>query len=202
MHMMNLEEMLDAAGRFHGHICPGLAIGVVASAIALRDSRRSDDEELVAIVENDACGVDAIQYLTGCTFGKGNLVFRDHGKSVYSFLNRNTGKALRLSLDHSIMETVSRDGDRELAARVREGTATPNEVLAFRVRLEERAREILAMADTLFLVEEVDIPFPERARIHDSIPCDRCGERTMATRIVDTKSGGKLCIPCSEPPED
>jgi formylmethanofuran dehydrogenase subunit E len=38
---------------------------------------RAKDEELVAIVENDACGVDALQCVAGCTLGKGNLLFRD-----------------------------------------------------------------------------------------------------------------------------
>ncbi|MDG6224085.1 MAG: FmdE family protein [Candidatus Thermoplasmatota archaeon] len=194
--MTNLEKMLIEAGRFHGHICPGLAIGVVASYIALRDARRSDDEELVAIVENDACGVDAIQHLTGCTFGKGNLVFRDHGKSVYTFLNRATGKALRLSLDHSAIESSLHD--RELFESVRNGTATPGEIDAFHVRWEERAREVLYRAGSLFKVDQVDIAFPEKARIHDNITCDKCKEQVMATRIVETEQGRKFCIPCSE----
>ncbi len=34
---------------------------------------RDGDEELFAIVETDACGADAIQVITGCTFGKGNF---------------------------------------------------------------------------------------------------------------------------------
>ncbi len=57
---------------------------------------RAEDEELVAIVENDACGVDAVQYVAGCTFGKGNLVFRDWGKPVYTFFSRRTGRGVRV----------------------------------------------------------------------------------------------------------
>jgi len=34
---------------------------------------RAEDEEIVAVVETDACGADAIQVRTGCTFGKGNF---------------------------------------------------------------------------------------------------------------------------------
>jgi formylmethanofuran dehydrogenase subunit E len=30
------------------------------------------------------CAVDAIRFLTGCTFGKGNLVHLDHGKNARS----------------------------------------------------------------------------------------------------------------------
>ena len=62
----------DEIVRFHGHECPGLAIGyrMATAAMETLDSFRAEDEELVAIVENDACGVDALQCVTGCTFGK------------------------------------------------------------------------------------------------------------------------------------
>ena len=85
---------------FHGHACPGLAVGYRMTREAmeyLNNNYRAEDEELVAIVENDACGTDAVQYLSGCTFGKGNFIFQDHGKMVYSFYFRKTGKAVRIS---------------------------------------------------------------------------------------------------------
>jgi formylmethanofuran dehydrogenase subunit E len=61
---------------FHGHACPGLALGYRAAEYALQHlgTGRSEDEDLVAIVENDACGVDAIQLVAGCSAGKGNLI--------------------------------------------------------------------------------------------------------------------------------
>ena len=75
------------AVQFHGHSCPGLAMGFRMTKAALDhfSSERSVDEEMVAIVENDACGTDAVQFLSGCTFGKGNLIFKDYGKMVYTF---------------------------------------------------------------------------------------------------------------------
>ena len=45
----------------------------------------SKDEEVVCITENNACGVDAVQFITGCTFGKGNLIFKDKGKQAFTF---------------------------------------------------------------------------------------------------------------------
>jgi len=85
--------------RFHGHFCGGTVIGYRASKEALRrlGADRAHDEELIAIVENDSCAVDAVQVITGCTFGKGNLFFRDHGKHVYTFALRPSGRAVRLS---------------------------------------------------------------------------------------------------------
>ncbi len=71
---------------FHGHECPGLAIGFrMAHAARTRLGIISaHDEELVCVTENDACGVDAIQFLLSCTLGKGNLIFRDRGKHAFT----------------------------------------------------------------------------------------------------------------------
>ncbi len=68
-------QMLQACIGFHGHFCPGLAIGFKAAGELMRilQVERDGDEELFAIVETDACGADAIQVITGCTFGKGNF---------------------------------------------------------------------------------------------------------------------------------
>ena len=93
----------DEIVQFHGHECPGLAIGyrMATAAMETLESFRAEDEELVAIVENDACGVDALQCVTGCTFGKGNLLFRDYGKHVYTIYCRSSrlGVRVRIPID-------------------------------------------------------------------------------------------------------
>jgi formylmethanofuran dehydrogenase subunit E len=97
------EKTIDELQRFHGHMCPGLAIGIRASELALEEiGPHSKDEEIVAVVETDMCGVDAIQFLTGCTFGKGNLIHRDYGKNAFSFYRRSD--ALQLELGRKILE--------------------------------------------------------------------------------------------------
>ena len=60
--------------------------------------QRSEDEEIVAIVENDACSADAVQVITGCTFGKGNFIHKDYGKMALTLLSRNTGRGVRILL--------------------------------------------------------------------------------------------------------
>jgi formylmethanofuran dehydrogenase subunit E len=163
--------------RFHGHVCPGLAMGyrmALAGLMALSE-RKAADEEVVAIVENDACGVDAVQVLTGCTFGKGNLIFRDYGKSVYTLYSRRTGLGVRVAWDGSEVPDALRD-DRE--ARVRWILDAPEELI---VR-----------------VETVTIAEPPKARIQDSVRCTACGERVMATRVHHVGCQ-ILCIPCREP---
>ena len=95
-------KTIEEATRFHGHFCPGLMIGYRAAQIALRELNveRAEDEELIAICETDACGVDGVQVVTGCTVGKGNLIRRDWGKQVFTFGRRSDGKMLRVALRH------------------------------------------------------------------------------------------------------
>ena len=73
---------------FHGHECGGLTIGYKAAQYAakLLELKFSADEQVVCIAENDACGVDAIQVMLGCSVGKGNLLFHMTGKQAFSFL--------------------------------------------------------------------------------------------------------------------
>ena len=106
----NFDADLRDTVQFHGHLCPGLALGYRVAKAALRELKadRPHDEELVAVVENDSCAVDAIQYITGCTFGKGNFVFRDYGKHVYTFFNRRTGQGVRISEDYRGFEGDNR----------------------------------------------------------------------------------------------
>ena len=85
---------------FHGHSCGGLRIGYRAAeyAMELLNIGFSDNEQVVCISENDACGVDAIQVMLGCSIGKGNLLFHMTGKQAFSFYNRETGQSVRLLL--------------------------------------------------------------------------------------------------------
>lgn len=188
------------AAAFHGHICPGLATGYRAAEIALSRlcSGRSEDEELVVITETDACGVDAIQVLTGCTAGKGNLLFKDYGKHAFTFINRRTGAAVRVAANPSF-NIDSLDPDlAPLRARVMQRVATEEEQAEFHERVHRVVDAILeAPAEQLFTVREVDIKIPERARIFSSVPCAKCGEMTAESR-VRVEDGKFLCYACSE----
>lgn len=171
---MNNRELMKKAVDFHGHSCPGVAIGVMAAKYILdHGADFSVDEELVAIVENDNCSVDGIQALLGTTFGKGNFIFRDYGKNSYTFFNRKTKKAVRLSLRDEFF------GNKDLSR-------------------EERIEQMLnSKPEELFSIRDVEIEEPEFAQRRGSIPCADCGESTMDTRLRELE-GEKLCIPCYE----
>ena len=157
---------------FHGHECGGLTIGYKASlyAIELLDLEFSEDEQVVCIAENDACGIDGIQVMLGCSIGKGNLLFHMRGKSAYSFYNRKTGKSVRL-----VMKPKPAGMTRE----------------------ESFAYYQACKPEEMFEVKETTIRLPEKARIFDSYTCDCCGESTGANwiRLAGDK---KLCLDCYE----
>lgn len=183
--------------KFHGHVCPGIAIGYRAAEIAMDklSSNKSEDEEFIAIVENDSCSVDAIQVLAGCTFGKGNLFFKDYGKQVYTFLNRNTDSAIRLALKKEV--NVINPEFLEMREKL---SNSSNE--SDKLKLEEIKNKTVDMfldipADELFKIEEVEIDSPLKAKIFKSIKCSNCGEAVSQhrTRVVDDNL---VCIPCFE----
>ena len=198
---MNAEATLTSddfqkCADFHGHVCPGLAIGYKASKAGLDwlEENRSEDEEIVAIVETDACCVDAVQVLTGCTFGKGNFIYKDHGKLVFTFVSRNSGKGVRIAMK-PVAREIS-DSHRELIDKVRSDEATPEEKAEFKKLHLQRSEAILASrAEDLFSITEVVDPMPEKAQVEPSVECSRCGEPTMASKVEEV-SGQPVCRGC------
>ena len=187
----------DTAVKFHGHVCPGLSIGYrVATLASNRFKDWSEDEELVAVVENRSCAVDAIQVVNGCTCGKGNLIFKDYGKHVYTFFKRGDKKALRIVLKP---DAIPQD-DRHTAlfAKLRAGTASLEEEKEFRTSHEAKSRKVLEMPEEeLFWISEVDTEPPEKAKIYPTVICSECGEGFMEP-LGRIRNGKIVCIPCFE----
>ena len=194
MSELHSDDLRDAI-QFHGHLCPGLALGYRVAKAALRElqAERPQDEELVAVVENDSCAADAIQFITGCTFGKGNFIFRDYGKHVYTFFNRRTGQGVRISEDYRGFEGDQRFPD--LKKRQEAGEDVSREMQS--LKMEKAAAILKAEEKELFTVQPVSSPPPEEAKIRASIRCSMCGEKFMESRSR-MKNGKVVCIPCFE----
>jgi formylmethanofuran dehydrogenase subunit E len=190
-------EIIEKVKAFHGHMCPGLALGIRVAEIAWREiGPHAEDEEVVAVVETDMCAVDAIQILTGCTFGKGNLIYKDYGKKAFSFYRRSDGKGIRIVALPKARSGPDPERD-ELVGKVRTGTATPAEEKRFGELQSLLAEKILhTPLVELFTVKVPPPQVPAPARIHQSIICQVCGEEVMETRM-QLVAGKRLCIPCS-----
>src|SRR3972149_2921511 len=181
---------------FHGHLCPGLAIGFQAARTLIKrlGVRKAPDEELFAIVETDACGADAIQVMTGCTFGKGNFIFRNYGKHAFSLLDRKKGKGVRVCLrpDALQMDLESLS----LSKKVQKDEASEEEIGRLRQLQQGRVQKIIDRdPESLFKIEEITPEIPAKARIMESRICDFCGEATKMD-LLRKIDGKRACIPC------
>jgi len=167
-------ELWEKATIFHGHSCPGLVIGYKAALYAkeLLGLTFSRDEEVVCVAENDACGVDAISVILGCSVGKGNLLLRLRGKQAFSFFNRSTDKNVRLVFKGRDFGEISQDERQEALFNTPHGE--------------------------LFEVKEVSFALPEKARLFRSAACEICGETTAESHIR-LQEGKKLCLDCYHP---
>ncbi len=164
-------QLWEKAAAFHGHICPGLAIGFKACEAAMEKLGIgvSDDEEIVCITENDACGVDAVQAILSCTIGKGNLLYHNTGKQAFSFFDRKSGKKLRVYLKAENRDKMDRSDWREYLLN--------------------------APVDQIFSFSEPKYDLPEKARIFNTLKCELCGERAPEHKM-HLQNGQTVCADC------
>lgn len=164
------KSLWNKCADFHGHVCGGLTIGYKAALYAIRllDLHFSEDEQVVCIAENDACGVDAVQVILGCTVGKGNLLFHMTGKQAFSFFDRNSGSSVRLVL------------------KPKPQGMSKEQSFAYYQSCEP---------EEMFDVKEPRVALPESTRIFDSFVCESCGE-TAGANWIRIQDGKKLCLDC------
>ncbi len=194
--MRSLNDDIQRCVTFHGHLCPGLALGIVATRAGLQalGVSRSEDEELVSITETDACCADAVQVLTGSTFGKGNFIYHDLGKMAFTFISREQQKSVRLCLKPGAMELSA--PHRALLEKIADESATEGELAEFWAHHGKRAHEILETPwETLFSMAPASPAMPPKAKMAPSIPCDQCGEPVMASKLQEIQ-GKYLCGTC------
>ncbi len=183
---------------FHGHLCPGLVYGyrVARESEKMLKIRRSRDEEVVAVCENDSCAVDALQVLLGTTAGKGNLIIQDYGKNAYTIISREKRKAYRF-VKKTFYEYQGAFPKvfEELDAKAAAGTASQSD---WKKLKHLKAMDLLNRPfQEIFSVSEIKYQEPPHAKLARSAPCVQCGEMTMITKMI-TARGQKRCIPCSE----
>jgi len=185
--MKSIDEYLDDAAQSHGHLCAGQVLGVRMAVLGLQllgleDPRGRDRKRLFTFVEIDRCATDAVTVVTGCRLGKRSLKFRDWGKVAATFVDVQTGRAVRV---------VARESSKQLALSRHPEIAEKNEqqMLAYR-----------EMADSdLFEVQHVRVELgPEEMPGYRSerVCCEECGEGINFHREV-RRHGRILCRACA-----
>lgn len=188
---------LELAIQFHGHICPGLLMGVRVAEFAQQylGIDQDYDEELLAIVETDSCGVDAIQSILGCTFGKGNLIFNDYGKNVYTIASREKNKAVRIAQKYRDKPDPDSLRYRQLCSKL---DLNNEEVSEKENLLGAIFEKLMTMPfEEMFTVKDIALDIPAKAAIHATVQCHICGEGVMDTRTASTDKG-LICLACAD----
>ena len=183
--MRPFEELLQESAALHGHLCPGQILGVRLAMIGCREVGIDEPVEsraLLVYVEIDRCATDAIQAVTGCKLGKRTLKFLDYGKVAATFLNTDTGKAIRV---------VARDDSRDAVADY----APPG---MDKKAAQDHAYKVMP-EEALFTMETVRLDVPDTDRPGHPlrrVACDRCGEGINDAREV-RQAGKTLCKACA-----
>lgn len=172
----------------HGHICPGQVLGARMAVsgcqlIGIDDPRGADRKKLIIWVEVDRYMTDALSAVTGVRLGRRSLKFFDYGKVAATFLNTETGRAVRLA---------ALDSSRALAdARY---ASLPS----------KKERQMLTYTEAseaeLFKIEAVTVDFKETdapGRPRSRVTCERCLEGVNDGRESLGQNGEVLCRPCA-----
>jgi formylmethanofuran dehydrogenase subunit E len=183
---MDFEKLLEESVRTHGHLCPGQVLGVRMSMLGLtligiHDPKGLDRKKLIAYVEIDRCATDAIQSVTGCSLGKRSLKFLDFGKMAATFVNSDTGTAVRI---------VAKEESKAKAKNY-----FPDIEDKYKCQLE--AYKIMP-DEELFEWKKVEVRIPEEdmpGRPLRRIKCDKCGEYVQDKRDIPL-DGKLLCKAC------
>ncbi|HEY6074217.1 MAG TPA: FmdE family protein, partial [Anaerolineales bacterium] len=97
--MRTLQSILDESAERHHHLCPrqvlGVRMGLLAGELLGLELPRFD-KRLLVITETDGCSVDGIACATGCSVGRRTMRIEDYGKVAASFIDTETGAAIRL----------------------------------------------------------------------------------------------------------
>ena len=204
-------ELFLESGKLHGHYCPGLAMGVVASVeglnllaekcnipVSLLNSSEGM-EELISIIEINSCFADGIQYVSGCTLGNNALLYRDYGKTAVTFCIRD-GRGVRLSSNgkfHEILNKVEPRFQPVFEEVIKKHSRDPEKLKKYKeVAMDAGSAMCGIAADEIFTITEVSVDLPDYAPIRESVTCSSCGESLMGGK--QASGDPPLCIPCSD----
>jgi formylmethanofuran dehydrogenase subunit E len=185
--MKTLQQYLDDAAQAHGHICAGQVLGVRMAMLGLKklgleDPQGKDRKRIVTFVEIDRCATDAVMVVTGCRLGKRALKFRDWGKVAATFVDVETGKAVRVA---------AKESSKALAKSMHPDITDKNQaqMLAYQEMTD----------DLLFQTQRVHVELPAEefpGYKGERVVCGHCGEGINFRREV--RRGAKiLCRGCA-----
>ena len=192
-------------GELHGHICPGIALGIMATLTGFRELGVTEAistgmEDMLAIVETNACFTDGVQSISGCTLGNNSLIYRDLGKTAVTIALRSLPYGMRVRVlpeSSGIIDKGAPSFFPLMDKVVRQRRGTEDDEAAFMRAGREAALHLLQQdPDTFLSVERVRPDLPPYAPIADTLTCPDCGEPFMAVKGVAQTNGRTVCRAC------
>jgi len=183
----SLDQYLREAESAHGHLCAGQVLGVRLamaglSRLGIDDPRGADRKRLVTYVEIDRCATDAVMVVTGCRLGKRALKFVDWGKMAATFVDLQSGRAIRVAAKES-----SKDAARRLHPEI--DGKNQQQMLAYREMTDD---DLFEFQNVRVELGAEDLPGYKGERI----VCAKCGEGINFRREL-LRDGSTLCRGCA-----
>lgn len=99
------EQVID----FHGHTCPGIALGYRVAIIAQKELglRPTPDSELLIKASTRSCALDAFQIINKATIGRRALMIEETHEHIYHFYFTGTQALLKITLNPSLIDQLA-----------------------------------------------------------------------------------------------
>jgi len=196
-------ELLNKMFEFHGHKCWASALGFRTGLLAMEKLgvKRANVKELFVILETGyhhaaGCFGDGVQFATGCTAGKGNLIRKPRGKLAFTLIDPKHWKQIRLCFNPKIREKIANSS----FMKKRSAGVPPTEIS------EEEVMEVINLVldspveDVLLVGKVGESHFEPPHEVMGLEVCEICGEPVAKAYVRIIGSGQnikKVCIDCS-----
>ncbi len=181
------KKIVNLAIELHGHLAPGIALGLRMSELALlRLSVKKGDKHLMGISETARCLADAMQAATGCTLGHGNACVEDYGKLAITIGDVRTRKGVRVALK----EDANKHSPLMNKWMMRLGKLTHEEE-------DELGMQLLNFDEKYLLIQDVKINKNQNFEKSAISRCSRCSE-LIPSGLSLLKENRVYCKACGE----
>jgi formylmethanofuran dehydrogenase subunit E len=188
--MMRLQELLAVSAARHSHLCPRQVLGVrmgLAGGEALGMELRHRDKGLLIIIETDGCFADGIEAATGCTIGHRTLRVEDYGKVAATFIQVNSGRAVRLAPRQDVRQRAFLYAPVQLS-----NNFNLNYIAQLYGYQSMPSAELFSSQEIALAVSVRDLVSHPGLRVN----CDACGEEVINQRQVQVGER-LLCRACA-----
>lgn len=183
-----VDRLVEASSRAHGHLCAGQVIGVRMSILGLGllgyvcPLGYPEIKNIIGFVEIERCLADAVAVATGLRFGRGSLKLKNLGLLASTFYDIPTKRAVRILSNEASWAKAG-----EYVPGAEKDPAAQAE--AYRVMPDEELFEVQWVKVHISSEETPGVRPPK-------VSCQSCGALVRSRQVVEASSG-PLCKVCA-----